>query len=482
MQSNEVFNYFAKNKYLLDLIENDTVKGDYFEEAVKYGFKNNISLPRKIDSSIVLNEIATMREIDTDEFNYDYLEKKNKKYIEIQDKDDNSYRMDIESFGGNENILDIDQNMIIENDIPNKNKKNKKLKELNRTLKRFSVNEENGSQVEENSLEWYRNEVLSKYKENKDYIEICNEYDGNKTYFLEQRKKQGRTLDCGLLFGEEKNKTFVGFQIKCFFDTINELKENVRDKDIIKNSIMNILVNSMFLFNCKITKWYYILIFYLNQIPGQQFCNVKKSLIEGYKNIIEIIYYDPLKQKFYDLDRKELTTLPLNDIANLDLYKGNHSMDSLDKSRHPNITFDLPNKKIVTNSFKEDLKFLGTSIDEIYKNLSKIMNINNTKYYIKNRVSNIPDIPYAPEPNKIYIYKIKEDGGYFAIRTYTEDKIRHTKAYDLRAKKEIKYYNLDCEYYYTLVKTRSYNEVKGENEKSGVLCLKPRPIKSNHNS
>ena len=76
MQSNEVFNYFAKNKYLLDLIENDTVKGDYFEEAVKYGFKNNISLPRKIDSSIVLNEIATMREIDTDEFNYDYLEKK----------------------------------------------------------------------------------------------------------------------------------------------------------------------------------------------------------------------------------------------------------------------------------------------------------------------------------------------------------------------------------------------------------------------
>ena len=482
LQSNEVFNYFAKNKYLLDLIENDTVKGDYFEEAVKYGFKNNISLPRKIDSSIVLNEIATMREIDTDEFNYDYLEKKNKKYIEIQDKDDNSYRMDIESFGGNENILDIDQNMIIENDIPNKNKKNKKLKELNRILKRFSVNEENGSQVEENSLEWYRNEVLSKYKENKDYIEICNEYDGNKTYFLEQRKKQGRTLDCGLLFGEEKNKTFVGFQIKCFFDTINELKENVRDKDIIKNSIMNILVNSMFLFNCKITKWYYILIFYLNQIPGQQFCNVKKSLIEGYKNIIEIIYYDPLKQKFYDLDRKELTTLPLNDIANLDLYKGNHSMDSLDKSRHPNITFDLPNKKIVTNSFKEDLKFLGTSIDEIYKNLSKIMNINNTKYYIKNRVSNIPDIPYAPEPNKIYIYKIKEDGGYFAIRTYTEDKIRHTKAYDLRAKKEIKYYNLDCEYYYTLVKTRSYNEVKGENEKSGVLCLKPRPIKSNPNS
>jgi len=191
--------------------------------------------------------------------------------------------MDIESFGGNENILDIEQNMIIENDIPNKNKKNKKLKELNRILKRFSVNEENGSQVEENSLEWYRNEVLSKYKENKDYIEICNEYDGNKTYFLEQRKKQGRTLDCGLLFGEEKNKTFVGFQIKCFFDTINELKENVRDKDIIKNSIMNILVNSMFLFNCKITKWYYILIFYLNQIPGQQFFNVKKSLVVAVK-------------------------------------------------------------------------------------------------------------------------------------------------------------------------------------------------------
>ena len=46
--------------------------------------------------------------------------------------------------------------------------------------------------------------------------------------------KQGKTLDCGLLFGDEKNKTFVGFQIKCFFDTITVLNESVRDKDMIK--------------------------------------------------------------------------------------------------------------------------------------------------------------------------------------------------------------------------------------------------------
>ena len=38
----EVNNYFEKEKYLKKLIENDTVKGNYFEEAVKFGLKKPI--------------------------------------------------------------------------------------------------------------------------------------------------------------------------------------------------------------------------------------------------------------------------------------------------------------------------------------------------------------------------------------------------------------------------------------------------------
>ena len=38
----EVFNYFKDEKYLKILIENETVKGNYFEEAVKFGLKEDI--------------------------------------------------------------------------------------------------------------------------------------------------------------------------------------------------------------------------------------------------------------------------------------------------------------------------------------------------------------------------------------------------------------------------------------------------------
>ena len=68
----EVFNYFKDEKYLKKLIENETVKGNYFEEAVKFGLKENIELPikLKIDNSIEVKEIGKMEEIDKNSFDY----------------------------------------------------------------------------------------------------------------------------------------------------------------------------------------------------------------------------------------------------------------------------------------------------------------------------------------------------------------------------------------------------------------------------
>ena len=59
-------------------------------------------------------------------------------------------------------------------------------------------------------------------------------YDGNKTYFLEQRKRNGRTLNCGLLFGEKNKKTFYGFQIKCYFEETTIISKKATDKNKIK--------------------------------------------------------------------------------------------------------------------------------------------------------------------------------------------------------------------------------------------------------
>ena len=86
--SEEVDNYFKNEKYAKLLIENETIKGNYFEEAVKIGLKNSIKLPEQIDNTIEVKEIATLEEINKNSLDYYYLEEENS-----QDDDDSSDEM-----------------------------------------------------------------------------------------------------------------------------------------------------------------------------------------------------------------------------------------------------------------------------------------------------------------------------------------------------------------------------------------------------
>ena len=70
---------------------------------------------------------------------------------------------------------------------------------------------------------------------------------------MEQRKDKDGALDYGLLFGNENDKTFFGLKTGCYFETIKDLKEKERDKDVIKNySILSdnyIFINKSFNLN-----------------------------------------------------------------------------------------------------------------------------------------------------------------------------------------------------------------------------------------
>ena len=78
-----------------------------------------------------------------------------------------------------------------------------------------------------------------------------NNYEGEKNYLIDQTKKTGKMLDYALLFGPKNDKTFVGFQIKCYFQETNSIDKKFTDKVLIKKNCQQILFKSMILFNCK---------------------------------------------------------------------------------------------------------------------------------------------------------------------------------------------------------------------------------------
>ena len=106
-------------------------------------------------------------------------------------------------------------------------------------------------------------------------------------------------MDYAYLYGkEENNKIFIGFKMKCYFEN-SILKDKFIDKTIIKDKCKKILVNSMKLFNCKITQWHYILIFYYNSKNKKENIN-NDNLRKCESNGIEYIFYDPIDKVFYN--------------------------------------------------------------------------------------------------------------------------------------------------------------------------------------
>ena len=476
---NEVEDYFKNEKYLKNIIENDLVKGDYFEEAVKIGLKNKNFLPQKWEYSVMLEEIASMEKVDKDELDLDYLEKESKNsekkgYLNLN----KYYQMDIDD---TENILNKSSEnlpMIIEQNYSN----DAELENLNKVLKKFSIYADKNNK-KNNNLEGYRNAEINTRISNKLDIEIPEErkYNGNKNYFLEQRNKKGRTIDCAYLYGNNDKKTFIGFQIKCYFSSTKELNRKAWDKDLIRVNLQKILINSMVLFDCKIINWYYYLIFYIN--PGISKCNVSEEIIKKYKNKIEILFYDPLIHKFYNCENMHINKLELTKKSNLDYKQVNFLESILDQ----NLIFDKfeinskPNEDEAKECFLKDFIFLGNDIDKILTEISVIMEIKDEKLYLKNKIKKTPYIP-DPHFNYIFIYAL-DNGQYIGAKSWINDPKSLIRYYDIKERKEIDLFKVRgaCEYFYIIKRkiTRVYNKLRKLPMEKILECKpKPKPKKS----
>ena len=375
IKENECDDFFKNEKYKNNSIFSDIVKGDYFEASAKLALMK-FKLPDNTNSrKVTLYEIVSMDKIIKPD---DYIleeeyEKENEKenntvlidnttvtseiknisnvISEIKldkevnnennkdnkDKDDSEEEEEKED---NPNAQDEDINMYDENEdeeekIENieKVKPNLEIRNdyLNMLLDKFDVDikekelNSQGLSLEaitySKNIEDYRFDEINNQINEEEIIVKNDDFTGDESIFLDQFNKRGKTLDFAYLYGTKNNKTFIGFQMKCYFINSN-LNNDTVDKCKIRRDCQKILINSMKLFNCKITKWYYYLVFYYNsKVPNENINQENLSKCE--RNNIGYFFYEPIEKQFYCVckgKKKEINELIIDQNADLDAF------------------------------------------------------------------------------------------------------------------------------------------------------------------
>ena len=434
---NEVDQFFRNKKYLNPDFQNDSLKGDYFEFSAKYGLKKILKLPATINNEIKLKEIITM-ETDKEE---DQFEDKDEDLDEDEDSEvaDDENIENEEEQNENDNIMDVSieseniqqENLELESDPDEEEEmelesinqeENKPIKEL---LKKFSIDIK--SSIFGDNIEKYRRDSIDYFLEAKKKDIPKKEYIGTENYFIDQSKKKGRLLDYAILYGEKNKKIFIGFQMKCYFQSTKSIKPKFRNKQKIKKACQEILFKSMALFDCKIIKWYYFLIFYYN--TQDKTLNLNNSIIKQCR-CVEFLFYDPVNKNFYDRNYNQIEKLNLTLLSDLDnnLNSFQEEVNNIDKV-FSNVT-EINDVNGLKNSFMKDFEYMKLkNVNKILNNIGKIMKINNKLSLNKA----FYDVKYIipPEKNYVHLYKKKEQG-FLGIKTiYKNDKIEKVESYDL---------------------------------------------------
>ena len=289
------------------------------QEIIKKNKENNIN--NNLKSEINKNELIDIEKNDNNE-NYIELD-----IEEEEDEEEEEINYNKEYCGEN---IDNTEEIREEEEEEKKDKKKQSFnKELDKILNSFKIetNREafkeeglsNEAKLFSKNIEDFRIDEINEQRKKKEIIE-SSDLNGNESIFLDQFSKWGKALDFAYLYGDKNNKVFLGFQMKCYFEN-SDLNDKVVNKFYIKNSCRKILVNSMKLFNCKITQWYYYLIFYYNR--GNINENISKNNLKKCdENNISYFFYDPRKKKFLIkgkrkyIKMKEITT---NENANLEI-------------------------------------------------------------------------------------------------------------------------------------------------------------------
>ena len=440
----------------IEIESND--KNEQTNNTIKIEEKNSEEEDRK--SEVTNNDNIEEIYKDSDEDDDDDETEEEEEDDDDDDDDDDEIEDNMENNQYN-NINQNRSNIKDEvDDVPND--------DLKRMLKRFKIEEKgNKNQIDYDGLsneaiiiskniEDYRQDEINEQKKKEQKIGISN-YNGDISLFLDQFSKWGKTLDFAYMYGPKNTKTFIGFQMKCYFIK-SILSNDAVDKTKIRKNCQKILVNSMKLFNCKITKWEYYLIFYYN--ASDMYSNINKINIQKCKdNNVCYLFYDPINQIFYSgkNNKKPITILKGDKIANLDLCvtNMNYMFDDIQKQ----------GKIIIGKKIEKMKKYFLDDISNILAenqkgHISKILNVIKTIldindhvfFYGKFKFSKYFIIP--PDRKHIFLYKRKDKNEYIAVLKKRGKIVFTTIPTGIKLKYLYNELDVNCNYYYCLQRYR----------------------------
>ena len=350
--------YFLKEKYNINSFLSNKIKGEYFEYSAKIGIKEILKFPEEINDEIFVDQIAEMNRItnDFDEFLFEIeetekiIEKEYEEGEENEEDEEDEEDEDEEDEEENEDKGEyIKQNLnkgINEEEIYNKirnyyekkfksfdifniNKDYEKQNEIKKQAELLGIKINGRENIEIKGVDEYRKEQFEKYIKNRknEIVKILKErkiknkvkrialvpiekqaknkeninnrkFTGNENFFINQRNTNGKILDYGILYGDKNNKTFISFQMKCYSNQ-TYLNELVVDKAYIKSKISPMLLNSIKLFNIKITQWHCFFIFYYNNKDLVTNNIGIRSILFSLNNDIQLLFYNPVEKNFF---------------------------------------------------------------------------------------------------------------------------------------------------------------------------------------
>ena len=287
--------------------------------------------------------------------------------------------------------------------------------------------------------------------------------------FLDQFNKRGKTLDFAYLYGKKTEKTFIGFQMKCYFDK-SDLSDDAVNKCKIRKNCQKILINSMKLFNCKITKWCYYLVFYYNHKYEDE--NIKQTnLTKCERNNVSYFLYEPIEKKFYCVSQG--VKIPMEELdndndKNADLDSCLINAISFSKNIFEELKIKIGKKEVfeMQQSFINDFgndKLECKEKKKIYFLLDNIRNnlvLKNCKLFLHAKCKFSNKYFFPPDEDYIFLYKKKKSKSFIA--SYIKKNVNIF--IDLSTKKQLKTIfdclDVECDYYYCLKKIK-YKQIFG---------------------
>ena len=380
----DIENYFLNKKYTDEFYTR--FKGDYFEDYVKIFINNkkDVLFPNNINNYLLVENIVNMDDLDEDNF------KSNKKNIISTKNIDNSN--DEKKY--NERIKTLIENEI--DTIPEK----KDYKDINYFYK-FSLEEK----LNNKSFLGKKRKQINEYSE-----EFKN--DG---IIINQKNRNGETLDEAILYGTKNKKIFIGLQMKFYAQkTKIDKKDEIKfEKNYIKNKLKNILSTTKINFDMSISEWHYFMI--ICYISDDEEYKYGKSLVKICKKYnLEYLFFEPKTKSLYNSKFEKIEKINTTNKSNLDL----------DINFNPYLVFQ--------NFWKLDKNVINSDIFKIYDFTSNefLLEIQNlTKEIIKNDISvfvrkleniiKIKKIKIIGIMNCEFILMPKKNYGYFVL---SEDK------------------------------------------------------------